>query len=205
MESSLKFNTIYKPLLAMALLFSSALSATELVVPDTFSVLRVNGEEHSTSFFARESKVTLEPGQNVVVLKYSELFDDDMEDHHTTIRSKPFILLFSIAGDEQLTFSYTKPIDSDSAKLFAKDPQVQLIDSQGKAIAMVNQSLASYEDEVMRETMNRRQQIVKKSLQSEQAPVANQSPQSLSMLKYWWQQASQQDKEAFLQYLEEQE
>ncbi|WP_068545245.1 DUF2057 domain-containing protein [Thalassotalea crassostreae] len=186
------------------LVFSTVVSAAQLVVPEDFEVLRLNGEEFSTSLLAKSTTLELPPGQNVLVLKYSQMFDDDMEDHHITIKSKPFILLFSVSNEKSLTFSYPKQTDGELARVYAKSPDIKILDSQNRALGVINQSLSSYNDSVMKETLNRRQEIVKKSLADKDGEEFEAiGPDELSMLKYWWQQASEQDKQLFLQHIKE--
>ncbi|WNC70044.1 DUF2057 family protein [Thalassotalea nanhaiensis] len=182
----------------------SPVMAAELIVPDTFVVERLNGEEFSGNFFTSETKLTLQSGQNVLVLKYSELFDDETEDHHITVTSKPFILLFSVGKENTIKFSYPKQNNGESAKLFAKAPIVNLIKPNGSAVPVITQSLATYNDTVMKETLSRRQEIVKQSLnENDKGQFTQTGPQSLPMLKYWWQQASDQEKKEFLTFVKD--
>ncbi|WOH37985.1 DUF2057 domain-containing protein [Thalassotalea fonticola] len=184
--------------------FISQVMATELIIPDTFVVERLNGEEFSANFFASETKLALLPGQNVLVLKYSELFDDDTEDHHITVKSKPFILLFSVGKEEKLKFSYPKQTDGEGAKHFAKSPKVSLIKPNGSAVPVISQSLTTYNDTVMKETLSRRQAIVKQSLsEDDKGQFTQTGPQSLPMLKYWWQQASEKEQKEFLTFIKD--
>lgn len=192
----------------MSFFFLTCLSLTtyavELVIPEEFVVIRVNGEEYSASLLSSETLVDLNVGQNVLVLKYAEMFDDDTEDHHITIKSKPFILLFSVAQSTNLVFSYPKQSDSEVARQYASNPTVDIVDSKGNKLAIINQSLANYNDTIMKETITRRQQIVRKSLEdNDKGQFIKTGPQTTEMLKYWWQQASEKEQNEFLEYLEE--
>lgn len=183
---------------------SNLAMATTLIVPEEFEVMRVNGEEYSSTLLATETKVELSTGQNVLVLKYVEMFDDDMEDHHITVRSKPFIILFSIGNESKLTFSYPKQADSIAARIYAKQPSVSIIAGNNTKLALINQSLNSYNDEVMKKTMQRRENIVKQSLvQEDNSRFQKQAPNSLEMLKFWWQQASEEDKTKFVEHIQD--
>lgn len=190
-------------LILMLMTFSLSVAAVELSIPEEFVVVRVNGEEYSASLLSTETVVDLNVGQNVLVLKYAQMFDDDTEDHHITVKSKPFILLFSVPQLAELVFSYPKQNDSQSARVFAEGPLVDIVDDQGNKLAIINQSLANYNDTIMKETITRRQQIVKKSLEdNDKGQFIKTAPQSLEMLKYWWHQASEKEQSEFLEYLE---
>lgn len=181
----------------------SALAA-KLVVPEEFVVVRLNGEEYSTPFFSSATELTLSTGQNVLVLKYSELFDDETEDHHITVKSKPFILLFSVGNEETLKFSFPKQNSGESAKTYAKSPSVSLIKPNGSSVPIISQSLATYNDTVMKETLIRRQEIVKQSLnENDKGQFSQTGPQSLLMLKFWWKQASEKEQKEFLTYIKD--
>ncbi|TRX56659.1 DUF2057 domain-containing protein [Thalassomonas sp. M1454] len=176
--------------------------AANLLIPAEFSVLRVNGEEFSSSFIQTDTKLELNTGQNVVVLKYAEIFEDDFDDSHQTIKSEAFILLFSVANQQDLKFSYTKPKDKEQAKAFSKKPIVNIHTKSGSKLALINQSLSTYNDQVMQETISRRQEVVKQSLEvDDQTTFTKTGPDNLAMLKYWWAQASDSEKKEFLKQL----
>lgn len=176
--------------------------AAKLLVPAEFSVLRVNGEEFSTSFILQDTEVNLTTGQNVLVLKYNDIFEDDLDDSHQTIKSEPFIILFSVASNNSLKFSFAKPIDKSAAKEFSKKPVVNIIASNGNKLAVINQSLATYNDQAMQETILRKQKMVKQSLDTgDQTTHSKTGPDNLAMLKYWWSQASDIEKQEFLKHL----
>ncbi|MDG1731569.1 MAG: DUF2057 family protein [Thalassotalea sp.] len=187
--------------LLLALLPLSSFAA-KLLIPAEFSVVRVNGEEFSSSFILQETEVNLTTGQNVLVLRYNELFKGDIDDSQQTIKSESFILLFSVANDNDLKFSFAKPIDKSAAQEFSKKPVVNILDRNGSKLAVINQSLSRYNDQVMQETMMRRQEVVKKSLESgDQTTFTKTGPNNLTMLKYWWSQASDMDKQEFIKHL----
>lgn len=191
--------TIISVLLALLPMTSFA---AKLLIPAEFSVVRVNGEEFSTSLILQDTELNLTTGQNVLVLKYKERFEDDLDDSHQIIGSESFILLFSVASNNDLKFSYAKPINKSAAQEFSKKPVVNILDSNGSKLAVINQALSSYHDQVMQETIVRRQEVVKKSLESgDQTTFTKTGPDNLAMLKYWWSQASDVEKQEFIKHL----
>ena len=59
--------------------------AVQLVVPDIYQLIKVNGQAVSSDFFSSDTVVDLKVGRNILVLKYSELFEDDDNDDHDFI------------------------------------------------------------------------------------------------------------------------
>ena len=79
-----------------------------------------------------------------------------------------------------------------------------MIKPNGSAVPIITQSLTTYNDTVMKETLNRRQEIIKRSLsENDKGQFAQAGPQSLPMLKYWWQQASEQERKEFLSFIKD--
>ena len=114
-------------------------------------------------------------------------------------------MLFSVAANDKLSFSFPKSIDKKSATQYAKQPVVTIKQSNGQSLALINQSLAKYNDEVMKQTLARRQEVVKQSLDAQDdGAFTKTSPETIDMLKYWWQQASDADKQQFLDYIKQQ-
>ncbi|KGJ98759.1 YccT family protein [Thalassotalea sp. ND16A] len=192
------------PLLLGFSMFS--VTAAELIVPEDFIVQRLNGEEYSRSIFSSETTLNIPEGQNILVLQYSSIFDDDMEDHHITVASKPFILLFTVGKEATLSFSYPEQLNQQDAKRFAKSPLVKLVKPDGDAVAVMIQSLASYNDTALKQSLLRRDEIAQqRSTQGEDGIISKTSPENLAMLKYWWQQASAKEQQEFLTFIKEQQ
>ncbi|WP_371189225.1 DUF2057 family protein [Thalassotalea maritima] len=197
--------------------------ATSVVIPSSFAVEQVNGEDIAYSFLAKQRKFPLRAGNNSLVLKYEALFEDEFEDHHHNVRSKPFIVQFALKGDEALVLQYAIPVDVSAARQFATAPQVVLIDRNNhqQAITSKIESLSSYQqrlaqlikhdngiivtentaskvneyNDIAPETNNKQQN--QEEYQTNNAPEVK----SLSMLKYWWQRATQQEKQAFIDFI----
>ncbi len=181
-------------------------TAAELIVPEEFIVQRLNSEDYSRSIFSSDTKLNIPEGQNILVLKYSSIFDHDMEDHHITVASKPFIISFSVGKEVKLSFSYPEQFNQEDAKRFAKSPVVKLINPNGNAVAVMIQSLASYNDAAMKQSLLRRDEMAQQTLvQDEDGLMSKTSPGNLVMLKYWWQRASTKEKKEFLTFIQAQQ
>ena len=131
-------------ILLMTLAFN--VHASVLTIPDNIIVLSVNGEEQVNSFFAKETQLTLEQGEHVLVLKYQDIFEG--WDDHTKVTSKPFIALFTLSKTQlQNSTLIMKTIvleELAQAKRFSKNPHVVISTAQGKEIKVFNQSLIAF-------------------------------------------------------------
>jgi hypothetical protein len=131
---------------SLIFLMSFYLNANVITFPENIIVISVNDVEQSSHFFARETKLDLAVGNHVLVLKYQDLFDGD--DDHTKVKSKPFVVLFtldaSIATNELITAETPHLDELKQAKQFAKNPKIKLLTQSGREISSVNQSLLTF-------------------------------------------------------------
>jgi uncharacterized protein len=212
--------------LTVLLLFLSAFShANTLIVPAQFEVLKVDGRNYDSSFFAQRQKIKLINGKHVALLKYKELFDDPENDDHTTVKSEPFIVLFSMQGSPlELVFKVNK--DEKEARSFAESPLVRIVDTRGNEVSSKTMLLADYEQKLFQVALLTQSQESGNSVESHSniygkvRPPINEHSNSrenstsapsvvapreaapvLEMLLYWWEQANEQQKKAFLSQL----
>jgi len=168
---------------------AGAVAAAELQIPEQFDVLVVNGEEASSSF-SRTKILSLPAGRNVVIVEYDQIFDADFGDSHDRIRSAPFALVFTAAETDRLRVTAAQPKSGADARLYAKKPAVQLLNDAGKAVAMEQLPVTELAGALV--------------INSPPAPVATSQTiiapaDALQMLSYWWQQATPEQRAAFLQ------
>ena len=78
-------------LLAVSLMSTNVL-ASELIFPEMYEVLKVNGTAYKGSFFEQESRLSLPAGKHVVLYRYNELFEGD-DDHVKLNLSHSYLLL----------------------------------------------------------------------------------------------------------------
>lgn len=210
---------------------SASSYAAKLVVPEEFVVERLNTETFLPSFFTKSTSLNVPSGQNVLVLKYSQMFEDDLEDHHTTVRSDAFMLIFSVGDEQEILFEFPEQLDIDSAHKFATKPMVTLLNEHGKALALLNKSLSEFNDQVMKESLTQQKIINQRALnqvvanahennfqnnqvtqtkantmQNHQGelhiePEVQASPDAIDMLKYWWLKATPKQRKAFQEFV----
>jgi uncharacterized protein YccT (UPF0319 family) len=194
---------------SLALLFVSYVNAATLTVPDAFVVKEIDGKKVSKGFFSKETKIDLIKGEHVLVLFYEDLFEE-LEfgfGGSTTVKSEPFVIKFILDKQQSLQLISPTIKNQKSAQLYAKSPQVMIKDEKGKLLVLEYADFAEYKAVKDLKTMVALAQkstpkiVEPKSVQltPQQEPVL--SPQSLSMLKFWWQKASNKEKEQFKQYI----
>jgi uncharacterized protein len=197
----------------LALLFAQA-QAAELRVPEAFDVLIVNGSEYGASLKSNKT-VALISGRNVVIVEYDQIFDAEFGDSHDRIRSAPIALVFEASSDAVLTLVDPKLKSNAEARQYAKAPTLQLRDAKQDPVTA--QQLPVREINGMMFADNGSTPAIASVMPAIPAipaapaagtqanttqnavPVAAPAPDALQMLSYWWQQASPEQRAAFLQ------
>jgi len=154
--------------------------AAQVKFPAELIPLQVGENVVEHSLFSKVDKLTLEKGMHKLKIKYSDLFELDYDDHEV-VESKPFWVEIQVSTNGNYQFVFNKPEDEVEAHIFAKSPSVKLKEvSTGELVKSVKSS----------EPENIMQVIT--IIESEQKPKA------LDMLNFWWQQATDKEKESFL-------
>ena len=207
---------------ALGLLLASTsliANAATLTVPEAFDVLSVNGVEQAAFSLAKEKRLALQVGRNVVVLEYDEIFDSQLNDSHESVRSQAYALIFEISDESELILHSPDVTDLASAKQYAKHPKFDVVNAQQKKIflttipakdltfaTVVNAKTTGTENMPQQESGTLPKKVTPR-MPFEEAPSARPQtaqPDALNMLRYWWEVASAQERNAFLQEIEKQ-
>ncbi len=195
------------------ILISCCTFASELAVPTSIKVLKVNGKTYSGSFFESEEVVDLRTGSNILILQYKELFEDYDNDDHTTVSSSPFVAVFSVNTDEKLSLRHVKIVDEKQAKEFAEKPTIKLVSNKGIYLDVYTEDLEHYQNQLSFEKLaknihhlatQRGENLAAIVLSNDLAGIqvtSKENVNALTMLEYWWQQASEEQKANFLKKL----
>ena len=185
--------------LSFFLLFSAQLLASptyHLLVPEEFEVLFVDGKAYTSSWFRKGvERVTMQKPLNEkhqLVLKFEQVFDDG--DDFDIIRSKAFMLEFAYPDNiQELALDFAPFKQLKQAETFAKMPKLDVVIRKGQGAGQKLLVRTEYELE---------QRSWLDSFVEAQTSDGDQSgsgkPDVLKQLKYWWQQADEQTKAAFL-------
>ncbi|MBD1583340.1 DUF2057 domain-containing protein [Pseudoalteromonas sp. S16_S37] len=166
--------------------------------------LQVNEQEIEHSLFNKVTKLTLAPGKYALKLKYSDLYELDY-DEHEVVESEPFwvTMLIDQEGDYQLLFK--RPVDVAQAEQFAKKPSVAVRQPDNQVVTLVRiKPMVMHGGDVVSQ-----QKMVSSAVQATQVLVQPSSsvakpkgvshPDAFSMLEFWWQQANDAQRVAFLE------
>lgn len=185
--------------------------AVQLVVPDIYQLIKVNGQAVSSDFFSSETVVDLKVGRNIVVLKYSELFEDDDNDDHATIKSDPQIVLFTIATHNINKYSViAPPIDNDKqARIYAQSPHIRIVSTdknsgKQRELNLLSKNLTEFEAEIAFQKM---EQLEMSSLINSKHTIESTNNattiNALEKLKLWWAQADEKQKKQFIDFTQQ--
>lgn len=210
----MRINVIKSITILLALILVKA-NAGSITFPENYEVIKVNGKTYSQSFFASESKVELASERNVILYRYNELFEDADFDH-VNIKSEPYVLLIADSKD---TFIVTPPAikDISQARIYGEKPLLKINNSEQQLVKHQIVSLNDYEKkqfaqskvEIVEQHQDKENAVnlVAKanstaSKDQEIAKAKLETSRAFDMLNYWWQQASEQEKQAFIRQIQ---
>lgn len=152
----------------------------ELVLPINFELLSLDGQkvaQFEQTFRSQPLSIKLTPGLHTLVLRYSDIFEIDADNHDILSSGQ---ITFTGAFQAGTQFQVKTPILStyEQAKRFASMPNVELIsDTQtftGSHVAKQNPLVFKQDDE-----------------------TENVTYPNLKQLKFWWHNASDYEKQSF--------
>lgn len=208
-----------KILFSLILLISVTVNASVITFPESIIVVSVNGVEQPSHFFAQQTTVELAEGDHILVLKYQDLFEGD--DDHTNVKSKPFVLIFTLSqAQANNAINVATPIldELKLAKSFAKSPEVSLMDENSNEINSINESLLSFNAKSKFEQLtvpktaksnvvNNSTIVAHMNIAAKKACNGNEveNNSQLEQLKCLWQTSNKAEQEAFIYYILEQQ
>jgi len=196
------------------LLASQAIQAgaqqSTLILPEELNLLSVDDNKYAGKFFGgNDTRLELAPGLHRVVVEY-EIFFDISVDEHQRILSKPFQITFNAEPGKQYSIKLPSFDDVENAEKYASKPVFELIDrstNQNVAADVVHHEgtrglFAQFNQQVefnkpVRHTIPAAAVPVRRTVTS--SHTTDDMP--ATMLKYWWGQASEQQRRNFIKYL----
>ena len=200
-------------LLSSALMLLNSLSSVAETIhfPEEFVPLQVGERLIEQSFFSRVDDVELAPGTYQVKMKYTDLYEQGYDDHQV-VESEPFWVELTVESGKDYDLVFNRASNAVAAEVFAESPQVSL-KAKGSELA-VPLSIVSYRAAsapvqavastpvAATSTSNKPATAVPVTLPAKlpsgQAGLKNM-PSAAAMLEFWWQQASPEERRAFLQ------
>ncbi len=185
---------------------TQALAAT-VHVSNNLVVSEVNDREIESGFLDNEASFELAKGTHALVIRYKDVFEDLIVAADTVVESQDFIIKFTIAVQQKLKLSTVKINSLEAAERFSKSPRLQLVDSRNNQLEISLERVSDYKlakqvDKAVHARIN--QNI---SPQATAAIIGVSGPSTsnttkvnaLTMLQYWWQNASESEKLRFKQ------
>jgi uncharacterized protein YccT (UPF0319 family) len=201
--NSIKGAEMRKPMLMAGFLIlsnSMAALAENITFPQEIIPLQVNEKVLESGLFDHIDDIDLDPGTYKLKLKYSDLYEQGY-DEHQIIESEPFWVRVIIEEDIDYTLVFNRANNAVTAKVFAQSPTVSLqadnsaisepveVISDNNTVPTVSESAADENDTLPSQSMSTGQAI--------------KQPSALSMLDFWWQQATPTERAAFLEKIKD--
>lgn len=195
----------------------SAMSAQVLAatvnVSDNLIVREVNEKSIDNGFMGRKSSFELPQGNNALIVRYKDVFEDLDFAEDRRVESQDFVVKFTITDQEQLELSTIKIKNLAAADKFIQSPKLILKDGHNNQLNLTLEIVSEYKlakqvDKAVN-LLASKQVIQTKNTALTKTSIEikekSESPliqvNSSAMLKYWWQNASKDEKQRFKQFI----
>jgi uncharacterized protein YccT (UPF0319 family) len=163
-----------------------------LEVPELIQILSIDGQEGNSHFLGSRAHVQqLTVGEHVLSVRYTQLFNLTA-DEHDILKSKPMAIRFTAEAGQTYQLSVSPPKRYDTAKEFAKQPDIRLVNkttgTSQQAIQIKSYAEASLVDSIG------------KAFQSSDES-ANKQSDNVQLLQDIWLRATPTERQAFAAWL----
>jgi uncharacterized protein YccT (UPF0319 family) len=190
---------------------STQILAATVNVSDNLIVSEVNDKTVDNGFISKKSSFELSQGNHALVVRYKDVFEDLDFAEERRVESQDFVVKFTITNQKELELSTIKIKNIAAADNFIKLPKLILQDGQNNQLNLTLEKVADYklakQVDLAVNALASNQTIQTKSATLKSATVMTEKPtntsiqvNSLVMLKYWWQNASRDEKKRFKQF-----
>ena len=180
-------------------------ASAELFVPYQYQVQAIDGTELRSSFYSfdgRDQTLRVAPGEHTLVLRYFDLIEDndDRTDDYARVLSEPITVSFTARADSRYAVTGERPSTPSAGEAFAANPRLAIENRASGDTVSGEIAVAEPEIETIRRGNTVFAPVGKTAAASADTPQPapkNAPPQSLQMLKYWWNNASQAERDRF--------
>lgn len=191
--------TQYMCILLFGLILGPAYGAT-IKFNEELLPLQLGSEVVEHSLFSKVTELEVTPGTYAIKLQYTDLYELDY-DEHEVVESDTFWIEVHVIHDGVYQVTFDRAEDVEQAKIFAQKPQIKIISPRGEVLSRQSDEHSSSVN-----TVPQQPQISAPSAQStEVRPITSSMsvksaslPDAATMLDFWWQQASSEQRSAFL-------
>ena len=190
-------------ILCVTLLSCSQLLAASISIPRDFELLALDGNKITSTMLNNKKALKLVAGEHKIAVQYKKLLRDDIGDGSTRVSSDPIIIALQVIDqtDYQLSTSETI-IRVAQGKAFVKNPDIKIIDTDGKQATFSVQIVDSNNKGVLGNMLKNQEDYSSAlALQgTEISPLALEGEMPKQMLHHWWQQADLATQKEFAQW-----
>ncbi|CCQ10657.1 hypothetical protein PALB_15240 [Pseudoalteromonas luteoviolacea B = ATCC 29581] len=177
--------------------FCAAVNSATLSFPEEFYPLQVDEKVIEHSWFSKVRTLELAPGSYEVKIKYSDLYEIGY-DEHEVVESAPFWIHLQIEqeGDYQVRFERANQVEL--ARAFATQPIISIQFENENAMKAVNVAKPQTANTVVAEKATINGPVTAPNVPTTPKAPISPLPSAGMMLDFWWQQATEQERAAFL-------
>ena len=180
------------------------IAESQLTISKEFNIISVNGKAQTHNLSSNSSLLKLNSGLNKIAISYESIFKSKAE-HFETIKSNIFVVSFYLPSDGRYRLLHLKQANLKAARMFIQDPQINIIDQQGKNIKSKQFFPASQSIDLIHQSTKKNIEIQQPIRLVSKKPSNTNQEKNIPkedaevMLLFWWQQASTQQRESFLE------
>ncbi|TQV87529.1 DUF2057 family protein [Aliikangiella coralliicola] len=216
---------LIKALLILSVfLFSSVQAQPKLTIAESFNIKALNGKNYPSGLLNQNRQLSLRPGLNKLAIEFEEVYEDEDGENFDIVKSDPYLLSIYLEKDGNYFQRFIKPVDASAAKRYILNPVFEVVkgDRNSKVKFQLRPLASDQTSFLISETRPRQKAAVNLSHQnknsgsispnnkasilsgenSPQRPISQGRSMPTKMLHYWWQQASPEERKAFLQSIE---
>lgn len=194
---------------------STQLLAATINVSDNLIVSEVNDKAVDNGFIGQKSSFELGQGNHALIVRYKDVFEDLEFAEDRLVESQDFVVKFTITDQQKLKLSTSKIKNLVAAESFIKSPKLKLNDRNNNQLNLSLEKVEDYKlakqvDIAVNSRASKQVAIESNTALASAAVVTAQKSDntliqvnSLNMLKYWWLNASNDEKQRFKQFTKE--
>ena len=202
--------------------YATDLLATTLKVSDNLIVSKVDDQSIEHGFLGKKSEFELAQGTHAIILRYKDVFEDLDFAEERVVESKEFVVKFIVTNEEQLNLVTINIKNLARAQSFSKSPKLTLKNEHNTELEIQLLKIDDYklakQINIAVNTLASKQSMNKHKEPALTTPTSDNTPvnldnnklktnntllqvNSLAMLKYWWQNASDEEKKYFKNHI----
>lgn len=200
--------------------------AATLTASDTLIIKEIDNKVIDHGYITNKSTFSIEQGKHAVIVQYKDVYEDPDLGDEVVIKSNNFVILFNVTDEKKLRLKTPTLNTMAQANAFSSSPKLLLLDEKNNKLKLEIVGVSDYKltQEVNKavNTYSAKQNNTKKITPTIKEPsILNKSTvtptqhslnstttsntllqvNALTMLKYWWENASIEEKKNFKQHV----